>query len=85
MRVRPDERAARALFPLYNVRWRAGDGMAPGMASVPEGVPPLGRAPLEPVPLSPLGPTAGPAWFSDAVEVAPSIDSLASALGAAGR
>jgi hypothetical protein len=84
LRVKPGEPAARALFPLYNVRWRA-EGRTPSTPSVPEGVPPLTRAPLAPFALSPLGPTAGRAWFSNAVDLVPSMESLAAALDAAGE
>jgi hypothetical protein len=83
VRVRPDEPAARALYPLYNLRWRAGNETA-GRPTVPEAVPPPGRPPLGPLTLTPLAPTAGPAWFAEGVEVVPSMESLAAALDAAG-
>jgi hypothetical protein len=83
VRVHPDEPAARVLFPLYNVRWQAGSG-ALSTLSVPAVVPPPRVTPLAPWSFTPLGPTPGAAWFSTLVEALPSLESLATALYAAG-
>jgi hypothetical protein len=84
LRMRPAERASQALFPLYNVRWLGRNGTASDAPSVPEGVPPFAARTTGPVDLTPLGPTPGAAWFSQRVEVVPSVESLAATLYGAG-